>query len=128
MAHFAQLDENNVVLQVIVINNDVIVDENGIEREQLGIDFCKSLYGEDTKWIQTSYNGKIRFRYASIGYTYNDILNAFVVPQPYPSWLFDEETADWYPPVPYPITNGGSFGYYWDEPTISWKPIVIEEV
>ena len=66
MAHFARL-ENNFVTQVIVVNNDVLVDENGNESEALGVEFCKSLYGENTEWVQTSYNGNIRGRYASVG-------------------------------------------------------------
>lgn len=66
MAHFAKI-ENEIVTEVIVVNNQVITDENGQEQEQLGIDFCKSLYGEDTEWVQTSYNGTIRGKYAAPG-------------------------------------------------------------
>lgn len=66
MAHFARV-ENGIVQEVIVVSNDVIVDSNGVEQEQLGIDFCKSLYGQDTDWVQTSYNGNIRGKYAGMG-------------------------------------------------------------
>lgn len=66
MAHFARV-EDGVVREVIVVSNDVIIDSDGVEQEQLGIDFCKSLYGQDTEWVQTSYNGNIRGRYAGVG-------------------------------------------------------------
>lgn len=80
MAHFVKL-ENNFVVQVIVVNNDVITDENGIEQEQLGIDFCKSLFGEDTEWKQTSYNANFRGRYAGIGMIYDAALDEFRYPE-----------------------------------------------
>ena len=120
MAHFAQLDENNVVLQVIVVNNsDTMVD--GQESEAKGIAFCQSLFGADTRWAQTSYSGSFRVRYAGIGYTFNVALNAFIPPQPYPSWTLNTTTCDWDPPVPMP--NDGKF-YRWDEPTLSWIEVV----
>lgn len=70
MAHFARI-QDNTVREVIVVSNDVITDSNGVEQEQLGIDFCKSLYGQDTEWVQTSYNGNIRGRYAGVGYLWD---------------------------------------------------------
>jgi hypothetical protein len=76
MAHFVRL-ENNHVVNIIVINNDVIKDENGIEQESIGIEFCKSIYGENTEWKQTSYNGNFRGRYASIGMIYDPVLDEF---------------------------------------------------
>ena len=79
MAHFAKL-ENFIVTQVIVVNNEVITDSNGVEQEQFGIDFCKSLYGQDTEWIQTSYNGSFRSRYAGIGMIYDPIIDEFKYP------------------------------------------------
>lgn len=66
MAHFAKI-KDNIVHAVIVVNNDVIKDENGVEQESIGIDFCKSLYGADTEWVQTSYNGNFRGKYAGLG-------------------------------------------------------------
>ena len=78
MAHFARIDAGNIVREVIVVNNEVITDENGIEQEQLGIDFCKSLYGADTEWKQTSYNGTFRGRYAGAGMTYDPIQDEFI--------------------------------------------------
>jgi hypothetical protein len=81
MAHFAKLDENNVVTQVIVVNNNELMD-NGVESEQKGIDFCKSLFGQDTRWVQTSYNGNFRGTYAGVGYTYDAQNDEFVSPPP----------------------------------------------
>ena len=98
MAHFAKLDENNVVTQVIVVDNKDITDPHtGQEDEILGIAFCKKLLGGI--WKQTSYNNSMRVRYAGIGYSYNAALDAFVPPQPHDSWTLDNETADWVSPL-----------------------------
>ena len=98
MAHFAKLDENNVVTQVIVVDNKDITDPHtGQEDEILGIAFCKKLLGGN--WKQTSYNNTSRVRYAGIGYSYNAALDAFVPPQPYASWTLDNDTADWVSPL-----------------------------
>lgn len=78
MAHFAQLDENNVVLQVIVVHNNELLDENNIEQEQLGIKFCQNLFGGI--WKQTSYNSNFRGIYAGVGYIYDPILDIFALP------------------------------------------------
>lgn len=119
MAHFAQLDENNIVTQVIVVhNNDCQI--NGVESEEAGIVFCKTLFGVETKWRQTSYNGNIRKNYAGIGYTYDPSRDAFIPPQPYPSWALNEDTCQWSAPVPYP-TDGGV--YRWDESALGWSAI-----
>ena len=99
MAHFAQLDENNVVTQVIVVGNDDCTDSNGTETESIGVAFCQKLLGADTNWKQTSYNDNMRVRYAGIGYSYNASLDAFVPPQPYDSWTLNNETADWVSPL-----------------------------
>jgi hypothetical protein len=80
MAHFAQLNENNIVTKVIVINNDVIIDSSGQEQEVLGIEFCKSLFGADTIWKQTSYNGTFRGTYAGEGYSYDESQDIFIPP------------------------------------------------
>lgn len=98
MAHFAKLDENNVVTQVIVVNdNDIIDPHTGLEDEIIGIAFCKKLFGGN--WKQTSYNGRIRGYYAGIGFTYNAALDAFIPPQPFPSWTLDNDTANWISPL-----------------------------
>jgi hypothetical protein len=70
MAHFAQLDKNNLVIQVVVVDNEKIIDNNGTEQESLGVAFLRSLFGRDTIWLQTSYNGRLRKNYAGIGYSY----------------------------------------------------------
>jgi hypothetical protein len=116
MAHFAELDQNNIVLRVIVVNNaDTSVD--GHEIEAKGIAFCQSLFGPNTRWAQTSYNGKTRKRYAGVGYSFDEQRDAFIPPQPYPSWTLDPETCDWVAPIPMP--NDGDW-YMWDESTQSW--------
>ena len=119
MAHFAQLDENNIVMNVIVVSNNELLDENGVEQESKGISFCQSLLGGN--WVQTSYNGNIRKNYAGIGYTYDATRDAFIPPQPFPSWTLVGETAQWKPPVDYP-TDGKM--YTWNEETTSWVEIV----
>jgi hypothetical protein len=115
MAHFAELDDNNIVKQVIVVHNNELLDGSGNESEQKGIDFCTNLLGG--RWVQTSYNGNIRKNYAGQGYLYDPIRDAFVAPQPYPSWELDEQTCRWQPPVAYP-TDG--LVYSWNEETLSW--------
>jgi len=96
MAHFAQLDENNVVTQVIVIHNNELLDENNLESEQKGIDFCVNLFGG--KWIQTSFNSNFRKNYAGIGYSYNSVLDAFIPIRPNESIGFDEDKCQWIVP------------------------------
>jgi len=115
MAHFAQLNENNKVLQVIVVANEELID-NGIESEAKGIAFCKSLLGNDTHWVQTSYNSRIRRYYAGIDFTYDPIKDQFVTPKPFPSWVLNEEN-DWEAPTPMP--NDGF--YVWNESLLSWE-------
>jgi len=120
LAHFAQLDENNVVTQVIVVGNDDIKDVNGNEVESIGVAFCQKLLGADTNWKQTSYNSNMRVRYAGIGYSYNAELDAFVPPQPYASWTLDSGTADWVSPLgaapALTDEQAAAFSYYrWDE-------------
>jgi hypothetical protein len=114
MAHFAQLDDNNVVTQVIVVANSDTADANGVEKEHIGAAFCERLFGGN--WKKTSYNGSIRKNYAGIGYTYRADIDAFVAPQPYPSWTLNDQ-AQWQAPVAMP-DDGGK--YKWDEATTSW--------
>ena len=120
MAHFACLDENNIVTQVIVVSNEDTSDSNGVEVEEIGIGFCKKLLGADTRWKQTSYNNNMRVRYAGIGYSYNAELDAFIPPQPFASWTLDNATADWVSPLGAApeLTQEqiDSFSFYrWDE-------------
>ena len=107
MAHFAQLDGNNLVTQVIVVSNDDTSDSGGVETESIGVAFCQKLLGASTNWKQTSYNSTIRGNYAGIGYTYMSNVatlgvgstDIFISPQPYASWSVGVGTATWYPPA-----------------------------
>lgn len=121
MAHFAELDANNMVLRVIVVANKDCSDASGVEKEHIGKAFCERLFGGN--WVQTSYNGNIRKRYAGVGYKYDAALDAFIAPQPYPSWTLDAN-ADWQAPVPMP-TDGKM--YSWDEATQSWLEVTMGE-
>jgi len=121
MAHFAELDANNVVLRVIVINNDELMD-NGDESELKGIAFCQSLFGGN--WMQTSYNANFRKNYAAIGFVYDAVRDAFIPPQPFSSWSLDEDTCQWNAPVPYPADDKQ---YQWDEPTLAWVELATQE-
>ena len=113
MAHFCELDANNIVLRVIVVDNKDTSDANGVEKEHIGAAFCERLFGGT--WKQTSYNGNFRKNYAGIGYTYDSVFDAFVPPQPYPSWTLDAN-AQWQAPVAMP-TDGM---YSWNEANQTW--------
>jgi hypothetical protein len=117
MAHFAKLNENNIVLEVNVVHNNELLDENGVEQEKKGVDFLIAWSSGHLLWKQTSYNGNIRKNYAGIGYTYDTQLDAFIPPKPFASWLLNENTAQWEAPTPMP-TDGKM--YSWDEATTSW--------
>ena len=121
MAHFAQLNEDNLVTQVIVVANQDTADKDGVENEAIGIEFCTNLLGG--RWVQTSYNANIRKNYAGIGYKYDATLDAFIPPQPFESWTLNEETAQWEALTPYPDDGKR---YSWDEATTSWVEIVEE--
>jgi hypothetical protein len=123
MAHFAQLNETNKVVRVLVVNNENLIDSTGNETEQKGIEFLQSLFGHETRWVQTSYNGNFRKRYAGIDFTYDSVRDAFVPRQPFPSWVLDESTCNWVAPIPYP--DDDKF-YTWDEADQLWKEIEIE--
>lgn len=125
MAHFAKLDENNVVQEVIVIANGAVNNLEFPESEPIGVDFCKSLYGADTVWKQTSYNASFRKHYAAIGMIYNADIDAFIVPKPFPSWTLNAETGKWDAPVPYPDDG---CGYNWEEKTQTWKRVYVYEI
>lgn len=114
MAHFAEIDENGIVLRVIVVAD---------EHEANGAEWCHDLLGGT--WVQTSYNHRIRKQYAGIGFTYDSVADVFVAPQPFPSWSLDAN-HDWQPPTPRPEGP-----YFWDESSLSWvefsQPTVSEE-
>jgi hypothetical protein len=115
MAHFAKIDENNVVTQVVVVDNKDTSDASGVEKEHIGAAHLEKILGGT--WKQTSYNGNMRKNYAGIGYTYDAVRDAFIPPKPYPSWLLNEQTCLWEPPVAMP--DDGKL-YQWDEATTSW--------
>lgn len=121
MANFTQLDGGYLVTEVIVVNNETINDLPFPESEPAGVAFLQSLFGSTTVWKQTSYNANFRKNYAGIGYTYDPVLDAFIAPKPYPSWVLNTTTCQWQAPVPYP-DDGGT--YTWDEEIINWKQIV----
>ena len=106
MAHFAQLDENNIVTQVIVVGNSDTADAFGVESESIGVAFCQQLLGADTNWKQTSYNANMRGNYAGIGYTYMSNVatlgvgstDIFISQKPYASWTISTTSAVWEPP------------------------------
>lgn len=126
MAHFSQLDENNVVLTVIVVNNDVVQNLSFPDSEPIGIAFCQSLYGANTVWKETSYNANFRKNYAKIGGSYDPLMDAFIPVQPYPSWVLNTETVKWEPPIPCPTTDPNTGPVYiWDEATLSWVAIPL---
>ena len=115
MAHFAELDDNNIVLRVIVIDTADTSTAQGVEKEYIGAAFCERLFGGT--WKQTSYNAKIRKNYAGIGFSYDESKDAFIAPSPFLSWVLNEESFQWEPPTPYPNDEKS---YKWDDVTQSW--------
>lgn len=114
MAHFVEVNDDGIVLRGIVVANKDTATPTGEEVESIGVEFCKKLLGGI--WKQTSYNNNIRYNYAGIGYRYDEEKDAFIAPQPFPSWKLDEDMR-WEAPVEMP-TDGGF--YRWDEETTSW--------
>jgi hypothetical protein len=122
MAHYAELDSNNVVKQVIVVSNADTSTAQGEEKESIGIAFCERLIGGT--WVKTSYNATIRKNYAGIGYTYDKNRDAFIPPKPFNSWVLNESTCLWDAPVAYPTDVGTQDApkmYTWNEETIGWE-------
>ena len=112
MAHFAKIDSNNIVKQVVVVSNDVAI------TEQDGIDFLKQTHGDRFTWVQTSYNCNFRKQFAGINFVYDEANDIFIAPQPYPSWSLDSN-HDWQPPTPKPAMVD-YVPWIWDEDTKSW--------
>ena len=117
MAHFAQLNEENLVTQVIVVANQDTADQDGVENEAIGIEFCTNLLGGT--WKQTSYNANIRKNYAGVGYKYDAALDAFIPPQPFASWTLNSNFL-WQAPTAIP-TDGKM--YSWNEETQTWVEV-----
>jgi len=119
MAHFAELDQNNIVLRVVVINDDYAED---------GENWCNNFFGGGV-WKQTSYNAIIRKHYAGIGYSYDETLDAFIEPQPYTSWSLNNTTCEWEAPVEYPQVETDVEGnpmefYSWNNDISNWEKVV----
>ena len=117
MAHFAEINENNIVTKVIVVhNNELLLGEEEVETK--GIDFCEGLFGH-RNWVQTSYNANFRYNFAGVGFTWDSENNAFYAPKPFASWSLDENYI-WQAPVPYPDDEEA---YTWNEENQSWDLI-----
>lgn len=133
MAHFAKLDEDNVVLEVLVVNNEDILDSSGTEIEQIGITLLTDITGHSS-WKQTSRHANFRKQYAAIGYKYDNDKDVFYDPnKPFESWSFNNSTMDWEAPAPIPDDNGTGdengnlITYVWNEETRSWDEIIVEQ-
>ena len=113
MAHFAQIDGDNIVLQVIVVADEDAPDEAA------GIAFCKALLGSDTNWVQTSKTGSIRYRYAGVGMYYDSARDAFYPLKAYENWVFDETRKSWQPPVARP-SDYDTVPYIWNQSSGAW--------
>lgn len=125
MAHFAELDSNNIVIRVVVVNNEVLLKADNTESELKGKQFLNKLLAPST-WKQTSYNGNLRKNFASVGYSYDSTRDAFIPPKPYDSWTLNEDTCLWEAPVEYPITTdeeGLAEVYSWNEENQEWDLI-----
>ena len=114
MAHFAKLGTGNIIETVEVVSNDIAL------TEQAGVDFLNNLYNTSDVWKQTSYNNNIRKNFAGIGYSYDQTRDAFIEPQPFTSWILDENTCRWGAPVSYPDDNNR---YEWDEENTTWQKL-----
>ena len=115
MAHYAYLDNNNIVVTVTVGKDETEL-INGLDTE--------TYYAQGTPYTvkRTSYNGNIRKNYAGIGDTYDSARDAFIAPKPFNSWVLDEATCQWQAPTPRPTTEGKR--YYWSEDDLSWREII----
>jgi hypothetical protein len=122
MAYFAKLGTGNIIETVISINNSVITDSNGIEQENLGVDFINKLYNTRDVWKQTSYNKTFRKNYAGIGFQYDQQRDAFIPPKPFNSWVLNETTCLWEAPVAKPQDNNR---YIWNESTLTWDIVEL---
>ena len=125
MAHFAELDSTNTVLQVIVLSNETCGEPElqYPDTESVGRAFIAQTLGLGWNWKQTSYNGTFRSKYAGVGYIYDADEDVFISPQPYPSWTLDGN-FDWQPPTPMPEDG---IMYVWDEPNLVWQAPPVED-
>jgi hypothetical protein len=119
MAHFAKLDNDETVVEIIVIDNEALLGLEFPHSEPVGQKYISELGLEGT-WLQTSYNGNFRKAYAGLGYLYNKKLDAFIAPKPYNSWSLNTNTAQWQPPIPYPNDKKV---YTWNEDSKAWEQL-----
>jgi hypothetical protein len=133
MASFAKLNSENIVITVVSVVNEVLKDSNGVEQENIGIDFLNQLYNTNDNWKQTSYNtvggvhsnGGIPFRknHAGIGFKYDQQRDAFIAPKPFNSWILNEDTCLWEAPIAYPVDSNINNRYKWNEEILNWELI-----
>ena len=134
MAHFAKLGTENIILQIVALSNNAILDKDGKEREQIGMDFLNNLYKTNDVWKQTSYSTQegvhkldetpLRKNYAAIGHKYDEDRDAFIAPKPYSSWTLNEDTCIWEAPSAKPDDGKR---YDWNEETTSWEEVVLPQ-
>lgn len=117
MAHFAELDQNNIVINIMVVNNSDMLDINGIESEEIGIQYLTGLFG-NKRWKQTSYNNNFRYRYAGLDMVYDEEHDAFTFPKQFPSFIWSVTEGIYVPPIPKP--NDPQNLYDWNEESQSW--------
>lgn len=117
MAHFAEIDDTNTVVRVLVVPD---------EEEHRGQEYLADDLGLGGRWIQTSYNHNVRKQFAGIGFTYDEEADVFIAPQPAPSWTLDEN-HDWQAPVPMPEFTEDHVSIYWDEDTLTWVEVMRGE-
>lgn len=122
MALYGLLDENNIVINVIVVADQDTKNADGNIDEQIGIAFCRSIFGEDTKWVLGSDDGSVRKNAIAVNSVYDEILDAIIDKQPFSSWILNEETVKWEAPIPYP--QDGNF-YGWREEKLAWEKVII---
>jgi len=122
MAHFVEIDSEGTVVRGVVLSNTITY-QGDEEVEELGIAYLQNMF-PNTDWVQTSYNDNFRKRYAGKGYKYDVERDAFIPPQPFPSWLLNEESLSW--EAPFPMPDDDKF-YQWDEENQSWVEIDIEQ-
>lgn len=134
MAHYAELNNNNEVIYVIYMDNDIITDENGNEVEDLGIQHLHTHHGSNRRWVRTSYNGNFRNKYAGVGDTYMEDFDIFVSSKPFESWVLNETSGQWDPPIPMPdLTEEQKndetyhYGFSWNEETQIWDAFKVEK-
>jgi hypothetical protein len=118
MAHFAEINDEGLVLRVIALNNEILIDQNGVESEEKGVEFCRNLFGGH--WLQASYNATFRKNFPGPGYRFDSDLNAFIPPKEFESWVLDETTCRWFPPIPMPDLG---IALQWNEQINNWEPL-----